>query len=192
MSTPEVILKLNEEFSDLLLEDLLKGLPASRVTDHRIDLKPDSKTPAMRSYLMSPAEEVTLMSTLDDLLDKGFIEPANLSHASGVLFVSKANGKLRLVVNFKPLNQNTIVEQYHLQRIDELLDQAGGSQFCSKLDLHSGFHQIRLNPESVHKTAFQTKFGSYQYLVMPFGLCNAPATFQRITENLQECTFMTC
>ena len=101
-----------------------------------------------------------------------------------MLFVSKANVKLRLVVDYRPLNQQTVVDQYPLPRIDELLDQAGRSRYFSKLDLHAGFHQILLNPNSVPKTAFKHKFGSCQYLVLPFGLCNPTATFQRTMDLL--------
>ena len=103
-------------------DELPKGLPTSRPTDHRIDLKPECKPPARRAYRMAPQEEGTLRETLDDLLEKGFIEPANSTYASGVLFVPKANGKLRMVVDYLPLNQQTVVDQCLLPMIDELLD----------------------------------------------------------------------
>ena len=113
---------------------------------------------------------------MDDLLVKGFIEPANSPFGSGVLFVPNANGKLRLCVDFRPLNAITVVDDYPLPRIGEMIDQVGKATIFSKLDLHSGFHQIRVVEEDIPKTAFKTKFGSYHYKVMPFGLCNAPAT----------------
>ena len=115
---------LLEEFADLFPDELPKGLPPLRPMDHRIDLKPWFKPPARRAYRMAPQEEGTLRETLDDLLEKSLIEPANSPYASGVLFVPKANGKLRLVVDYRPLNQQTVVDQYPLPRIDELLDQA--------------------------------------------------------------------
>ena len=92
-----------------------------------------------------------------------------------------------MVVDYAPLNQQTDIDQYPLPRIDELIDQVSRSaRYFSKLDMHSGFHQIRVVPEHVPRTAFKTKYGTFQYLVMPFGLCNAPATFQRTMDKLIE------
>ena len=96
-----------------------------------------------------------------------------------MLFVPKANGKLRLCVDYRPLNAITVADVYPLPRIDEMIDNAGKAKWFTKMDLHSGFHQIRLHPSHIERTAFKTKYGTYQYRVMPFGLCNAPATFQR-------------
>ena len=125
-------------------------------------------------------QDQELQKQLQELQAAGFIEPATSEYGSGLLFVPKANGKLRLCVDYRPLNAITVVDQYPLPRIEELIDQVGSTaKFFSKLDLHSGFHQIRLKSEDVHKTAFKTKYGTFQYRVMPFGLCNAPATFQR-------------
>ena len=96
----------------------------------------------------------------------------------------KANGKLRFCVDFRPLNALTVIDEYPLPRIGEMIYQVGKAKYFSKLDLHSGCHQIRVSEEDIPKTAFKTKFGSYQYKVMPFVLCNAPATFQRTMDAL--------
>ena len=96
----------------------------------------------------------------------------------------KANGKLRLCIDYRPLNAISIPDVYPLHRIDEMIDQGGRSVVFSKLDLHSGFHQIRVHPDHVERTEFKTKYGTLAYKVMPFGLCNAPATFQRTMDYL--------
>ena len=95
------------------------------------------------------------------------------------MFVPKASGELRMCVDYRHLNAITVLDQYPLPRIEELIDQVGRSHYFSKLDLHSGFHQIRGHPAHILRTAFKTKYGTFQFKVMPFGLCNAPATFQR-------------
>ena len=110
---------------------------------------------------MSPKEGGVLKDTIDDLLSKGFIEKANSPYGSGVLFVPKAGGKLRLCVDYRLLNAITIADEYPLPRIGEMIDQVGKAKIFSKLDIHSGFHQIRVAEEDIHKTAFKTKFGSF-------------------------------
>ena len=114
-----------------------------------------------------------------DLKAHGYIKEVTSPFGSGILFVPKANGKLRMVVDYRPINKLTVVDKYPLPRIDEMLDRVGDASYFSKLDLHSGFHQIRVFPDHVERTAFRTKYGTFAYQVMPFGLCNAPATFQR-------------
>jgi hypothetical protein len=182
--TPVEIEELNKEFVDVFPEKIPGGLPPKRVTDHRIDLKPGSKVPAQRLYRLAPLEDAELQKQLKSLLDLGFIEPATSEYGAGILFVPKANGKLRLCVDYRPLNAITVVDTYPLPRIDEMIDFAGGARIYSKLDLHAGFHQIRIHPEHVGRTAFKTKYGTYQWRVMPFGLCNAPSTFQRTMDLL--------
>ena len=181
---PQEVLALNQEFTDLFPAKVPGGLPPSRQTDHRIDLKPDSRIPTQRMYRMAPAEGNELPKQLKTLQDLGFIEPSTSPYGAGVLFVPKANGKLRLCVDYRHLNAITVTDVYPLPRIDELIDAAWKSKCFSKLDLHSGFHQIRIHPGHVERTAFKTKYGTFQFRVMPFGLCNAPATFQRTMDFL--------
>ena len=125
---------------------LPQGLPLSRVTDHRIDLKPNSKVPAQRIYRLAPQQDEELQKQLKELLEAGLIEPATSEYGSGILFVPKANGKLKMCVDYRPLNAITVVDQYPLPRIEELIDQVVKSCYFSKPDLHSGFHQIILVP----------------------------------------------
>ena len=137
-------------------------LPPARTTDHHITLKPNSRAPAQRLYRLNPLQDKELQKQLKELQEAGFIEPATSEYGSGILFVHKANGKLQMCVDYRPLNAITIIDQYPLPRIEELIDQVGSTaKLFSKLDLHSGFHQIRLLPEDVHKTAFKTKYGTF-------------------------------
>ena len=103
---------------------------------------------------------------------------------AGVLFAKKKDGSQRLCIDYRALNKITQKDKYSLPRIDEILDQLKGSQYFTKIDLSQVYHQIRVHPDHVQRTAFQTKFGSYQFRVMPFGFCNAPSTFQLTMNDL--------
>ena len=163
------MLKLNEEFKDIFPEKLPPGLPPSRATDHRIDFPEKFRIPAPRLYRVAPAEDGELQKQLKELTDLGYIKEVSSPYGSGVLFVPKANGKLRMVVDYRPINRLTVVDKYPLPRIDEMLDQVGDSCFFSKLDLHSGFHQIRVVPEHIERTAFRTKYGTLPTKSCPSG-----------------------
>ena len=128
---------------------------------------------------MAKCEEVELRKQLDGYLASGFIRPSQSPYGAGVLFAKKHDGSMRLCVDYRALNSLTVKDSYPMSRIDEALDNMSGCAYFTKLDLRSGYHQIRVHDEHVSRTAFRTPFGSFEFLVMPFGLCNAPATFQR-------------
>jgi hypothetical protein len=126
---------------------------------------------------MPPNELAELKIQLQDLLDKGFIRPSASPWGCPALFVKKKDNSLRLCVDYRPLNAVTIKNKYPLPRIDILFDQLVGAKVFSKIDLRSGYHQIKIRPSDIPKTAFSTRYGLYEYLVMSFGLTNAPAYF---------------
>ncbi|GBG87866.1 hypothetical protein CBR_g46022 [Chara braunii] len=134
--------------------------------------------PKGRIYRMSPAELEELRRQLETLTSKGWIRPSTSEFGAPVLFVPKGSGEFRMCIDYKGLNKITRKSTEPLPRIDDLLDMVQGCTIFSKVDLKSGYHQIEMAEEDVHKTAFKTKYGTYEYLVMPFGLCNAPGTFQ--------------
>ncbi|GJP56124.1 hypothetical protein CLOM_g15177 [Closterium sp. NIES-68] len=129
-------------------------------------------------YRLSPTELTDMKNHIEYLLAKGLIRPSTLPYGGPVLFTPKPDGSLRMCIDYRALNKQTIKNKYPIPRIDDLLDQLRGATVFSKLDLRSGYWQIRMADNSIRKTAFRNRYGSYEYLVMPFGLTNAPATFQ--------------
>jgi GNAT superfamily N-acetyltransferase len=171
---------LIEEFSDVFPDELPVGLPPKRKVDLKIDLLPDSKPVKRPIYKLSEEELKELKSQIDELLEKGFIRPSTSTWASSILFVPKKDGGLRMCIDYRALNKATIRNNYPLPRIDEVWDQIGGSKYFSTLDLRSGYNQIRVADEDVHKTCFRTRYGAYEFLVVPFGLSGAPPVFQAL------------
>jgi len=169
-----------KEFDDVFPNDLPKGLPPHREIDHKIDLTPGSEPPSRSPYRISFEESKELRSQLKNLVDHEFIQPSKSPYGAPVLFAKKSDGSLRLCVDYRALNKLTIKNRYPLPRIDDLLDQLHGAKVFSKIDLRSGYHQVRVADEDVHKTAFRTKYGHYEFKVLPFGLTNAPATFMTL------------
>ncbi|XP_019085455.1 PREDICTED: uncharacterized protein LOC104715163 [Camelina sativa] len=158
----------------------LEGLPPPRSHPFTINLEPGAVPIAKAPYRMAPSELAELKTQLEDLLEKGFIRPSSSPWGAPVLFVKKKDGSMRLCIDYRGINNITIKDKYPLPRIDELLDQLRGASWFSKIDLASGYHQISIAEQDVMKTAFQTRYGQYEFVVMPFGLTNAPATFMRL------------
>jgi hypothetical protein len=164
------------EFPDVFPEDL-PGLPPERDVEFVIELKLGTAPISRRSYRMPPNELAELKTQLQDLLEKGFIRPSSSPWGCPAIFVKKKDQTLRMCVDYRPLNEVTIKNKYPLPRIDILFDQLTGARVFSKIDLRSGYHQIRIRPKDIPKTAFTTLYRLFEYLVMSFGLTNAPAHF---------------
>jgi len=180
----KLLRNLCKEYQDIFKDDLLPGLPVSRHVDHAIILQEGSIPPKKKLYRLSQKEEDILKDQLKQLIDKGFVVPSSSPYGAPVIFVKKKDGKLRMCVDYHALNSQTIKNAYPLPRIDEMFDRIYSGRVFSSFDLTSGYHQVRIKPEDCEKTAFCTRYGQYQYRVVPFGLCNAPATFQAMMHEL--------
>jgi hypothetical protein len=166
------------DYPDVFPDELL-GMPPDRDIEFAIELQPGTAPISKRPYRMPPAELVELKKQLQELLDKGFIRPSTSPWGCPALFVKKKDESLRLCVDYRPLNAVTIKNKYSLPRIDVLFDQLVGAKVFSKIDLHSGYHQIKIRASDIPKTAFSTRYGLYEYLVRSFGLTNAPAELDK-------------
>jgi hypothetical protein len=171
------------EFPDVFSEDL-PGMPPDRDVEFIIELQPGMVPISRRSYKMTPKELAELKVQLNELLDKGYIRPSSSPWGCPALFVKKKDQSLRLCVDYRPLNAVTIKNKYPLLRINILFDQLAGAKVFSMVDLRSGYHQIKIHPEDVPKTAFSTRYGLSEYLVMSFGLTNAPSHFMYLMNSV--------
>ncbi|GJT52684.1 putative reverse transcriptase domain-containing protein [Tanacetum coccineum] len=164
------------DFEDVFPDDL-SGLPPQRQVEFRIDLIPGATPVAKSPYRLAPSEMQELSEQLQELQDKGFIRPSHSPWGAPVLFVKKKDGSFRMCIDYRELNKLTIKNRYPLPRIDDLFDQLQGARYFSKIDLRSGYHQLRVHDDDISKTAFRTRYGHFEFTVMPFGLTNAPAVF---------------
>lgn len=173
-----------EEFKDLFPEDLPRRLPPKREVDHKIELIPGQTPPSRAPYRMSPKEMKELKLQLDDNLARGFIRPSKSPYGAPILFVPKKSGESRMCVDYRALNRITVKNKYPLPRTEDLFDQLRGARVFSKIDLRSGYNQIRIHEDDIQKTAFRSRYGHFEWLVMPFGLTNAPATFMYLMQKI--------
>jgi hypothetical protein len=171
------------EYPNVFPNDL-PGMPPDRDVEFVIELQPGTAPISKRPYRMPPKELVELKNQLQELLDKGYIRPSSSPWGSPTLFVKKKDGSLRMCVDYRPLNAVTIKNKYPLPCIDVLFDQLAGAKVFSKIDLRSGYHQIKIRVSDVPKTAFSTRYGLYEFLVMSFGLTNAPAYFMYLMNSV--------
>jgi hypothetical protein len=171
------------EYADVF-PDELPGMPPNRDIEFAIELQPGTTPISKRPYRMPPAELAELKNQLQELLDKGFICPSTSPWGCPTLFVKKKDESLRLCIDYRPLNTVTIKNKYPLPRIDVLFDQLVGAKVFSKIDLRSGYHQIKIRATEIPKTAFSTRYGLYEFLVMSFGLTNAPAYFKYLMNSV--------
>jgi hypothetical protein len=180
---PSEAINVVSEFPDVFPEEL-PGMPPERKVEFAIELIPGTAPISKRAYRVSGLELVELKKQIDELSEKGYIRSSTSPWAAPVLFVEKKDGTKRMCIDYRSLNEVTIKNKYPLPRIEDLFDQLRGASVFSKIDLRSGYHQLRIQPSDIPKTTFITKYGLYEFTVMSFGLTNAPAYFMYLMNSV--------
>jgi hypothetical protein len=179
---PPFIEPLLQEFADVFTTST--SLPPQREHDHGIPLKSDTRPPNIRPYRVPHQQKDEVEKLIQSMLKDELFNPNSSPYSSPAILVRKKDGSWRLCIDYRELNSRTVKNKFPIPVIEDLLDEFHGVKFFSKLDLRSGYHQIRMKGEDVHKTAFKTYFRHYEFTVMPFGLTNAPATFQVLMNSI--------
>jgi hypothetical protein len=167
------------EYSDIFLEEL-PGMPPNHDIEFSIELLPGTAPISKRPSIMDFKDLLELKKQIEELSEKGFILPSSSPWGPQFLFVNKKDGSRRMCVDYRSLNEVTSKNKYSLPRIEDLFDQMRGAKIFSKIDLRSGYHQLKIRTEDVPKTTFTTRYGLYEFLVMSIGLTNAPAYFMNL------------
>jgi len=179
---PDQVQQLLSQYQDVFSDP--KTTPPQRFHDHQIPLLPGTTPINSRPYRYSPLHKTKIERQVKELLEAGLIVPSTSPFASPVLLVQKKDGTWRFCVDYRKLNAATVKNRFPMPVIEEIFEELAGATFFTKLDMRSGYHQVRLNVQDEHKTAFKTHHGHFQFRVMPFGLTNAPATFQCLMNDI--------
>jgi hypothetical protein len=172
-------IKIECEYPDVFLEEL-PGIPPNRDIEFSIEILPGTAPISKTAYQMDVKDLIELKKQIEELLEKRFYSPQFVFMGSPVLFVNKKDGSRRMCVDYRSLNEVTIKNKYPLPRIEDLFDQMRGAKVFSKIDLRSGYHQLKIRTKDIPKTSFTTRYGLYEFLVMSFGLTNAPTYFMNL------------
>lgn len=179
-----IIPECYHNYADVFSKSRANVLADHRPYDLAIELMPDKTPPFGPLYSLNQPEQAELQAYIDEHLAKGFIRPSRSPASSPVIFVKKKGGKLRLCVDYRSLNSITIKNRYPIPRIADLLDRVEGCTIFTKIDLQHAFNLVRIREGDEWKTAFRTRYGLFEYLVMPFGLSNAPSAFQALINDV--------
>ena len=173
-------------YTKVFSEELPNRMPSDCKYDHDIPLREGAKIPNGITYKMTMEEEEALRKCLAEMSPSSKIRRSRSATAASVLFVRKQNASLQMCVDYRALNKLTTHNRYPLPRIDELQDKANGLKWFTRLDLKNGYNLIRIKSGDEWKRAFKTKLGLYEYTVMPFGLMNAPSSFQKMIDDIRK------
>jgi hypothetical protein len=174
--------ELLQAFLDIFTDP--SSLPPTREVDHIITLKEGTEPVNVRPYKYAHYQKNEIEKQVQDMLTTRLVRSSTCPFSSPILLVKKKDGNWRFCTDYRALNAATVKDRFPIPTVEDMLDELYGASYFTKLDFRAGYHQVRANPQNVHKTAFRTHNGHYEYLVMPFGLCNVPSTSQAIMNSI--------